>query len=94
MSNKLNVQRVQLPDGTLVRIEGGNSRDTARFLANRLGAHVTESGDSPEQPLEAPTTHTTNPPAQPSTVPVWLSQAGSGFVANGEEPLELPQMKF
>jgi hypothetical protein len=33
--NVINTVKVELPDGTLLNIEGGNAKDTAHFLANR-----------------------------------------------------------
>ena len=35
--NTLNTQRVQLPDGTCVKIEGGDATSTAALVANYLG---------------------------------------------------------
>jgi len=50
--NTLHTTRVELPDGRLLTIEGGNAESTARFLQNHyLGGQANNA----EEPLEMPT---------------------------------------
>lgn len=96
----MNVQRITLPDGTLVKIEGGTAADTAKFLRNRLaGNHVTRA----ETPLPLPTCnareglrHGPRIPGFPDTEPrkPLPDYSGRGMAGNTEEPLSIPSMNF
>lgn len=90
--NEMNIQRVQLPDGTLVRIEGGDAAETARIVANYVGG-----GGGPVTNVPASCTH-----EPPLPVPIWnFSKAhqveAPAITANaGEEPAlpPSPPLKF
>jgi hypothetical protein len=79
--NTLNVQKVQLPDGTLLTIQGGDAANTAQIIANRLGGSRQEpppSGSHVEPPLVMPTLNFARrgDKAQHPAQPLVTSQAG------------------
>jgi hypothetical protein len=84
----MHVQRVQLPDGSLIKIEGGDAAYTAQYIINRLGL---ENG--------LVTNHA--PPPEPLIPPVWnfsKEQAEKSepeeVVENGVRPLIIPKIDF
>ena len=88
--NAMNIQRVQLPDGRLVRIEGGDAAETARIMANYVGG-------GPVTNVPASCTH-----EPPLPVPIWnflkadKAQAPAVTANAGEEPAlpPSPPLKF
>jgi len=87
---QLNVQRVQLPDGTCIKIEGGDARSTAHFIANNyLGMHPVTQQDDGVEPLPLPSTNFE--PAPESSKP---SSLFAGGVDDDVTPLELPSMNL
>jgi hypothetical protein len=88
MNEQINVQRVQLPDGSLIKIEGGDAAATARYIMNRLGI---ESGLVTNQA----------PPPEPLLPPVWnflknktQDEEPEEVVENGIRPLMIPKIDF
>jgi hypothetical protein len=92
----LNTQRVELPDGRLVTIEGGNAETTARFISQHyLGAGGGEQRQEQEEepPLELPSME-----AQLSRPSVYGQTVYPSVTTNenedGEEPMTMPVMNF
>jgi hypothetical protein len=93
--NTLNVQRVQLPDGRCLTIEGGSAADTARFITQQyLGAGG--GGGLPNQSEEEPPLELPSMEAQLSRPSVYGQMVHPNVVINddGEEPFEMPVMNF
>jgi hypothetical protein len=97
--NETHTVRVQLPDGTLVKIEGGSAEDTAHFLANRYltGGIVTREAN-PQVRGEALTQMDTQGASEeePLGLPILnfdkLASATPPIFEYEEQPLELPRL--
>lgn len=95
----MNTTKVELPDGTLVKIEGGNAEDTARFITERYlknsivttqARHPSQSsGYGKEEALPVPVINWAKiAERQNQPVPVVVQSA------HGEEPLPVAPMTF
>jgi hypothetical protein len=92
--SKLQIQKVQLPDGTCVTIEGGDAESTARFLFNHYlerGITISKFGPAEVEPLIMPTINW----REASAAGLERCAAPATEVRNGEvEPLPLPTWPF
>jgi hypothetical protein len=87
----MNTTRVQLPDGRLLKIEGGDARSTAKFLLNHyLGHGLLADADDDDEPLKLPVMKF-EPRTKLSSVPVTTQ---TPILNTEKEALSLPVMKF
>jgi hypothetical protein len=96
----IKITNVQLPDGRLLTIEGGDAEKTAMLLATRY------LGQSPiatnaEEPLAAPSMHsffskgkTFVPKEVEQPEPHYAGMAPTGNVAGEEEAMDVPVLNF
>lgn len=80
----MKTHRVELQNGTLVRIEGGDAQQVANFISNRLnGQQVLTTAAGEETPMLMPTLN-------------FAKEAKQEAVVNTSEelPLEIPVLKF
>lgn len=90
-TSKLNTTRVELPDGRLLTIEGGNSHETANLILHHYLAAPPVAGQAEEEALEMPSMSFN----KPSTITAPQSAPSSFVVGNQEEePLTMPTMDF
>lgn len=102
----MNVEKIQLPDGTCITVEGGNAGSTAQLIANELRASVqnTQSDQfvhvgNPAQPLPIfgatveplPLPSMDEPPKQEESKRPFLDyHTIPVLTGNSVEPLPLP----
>ena len=83
----MQTRNLQLPDGRLVTIEGGDAEVIAKFIANHyLGIGLVTNTFETETPLELPSMAFSNETQQPET------RAHNAPVSNEEIPLPLPTL--
>jgi len=88
----MKTQKIQLPDGRLLTIEGGNAESTAKLIANHyLGQGPAQAAE--EEALPVPGLSHDQSSDAPRGQPAPAFNMPSHFVAN-EEPLALPVMNF
>ena len=94
--NALKETQVQLPDGSWIKLVGGDAEGTAKLLVNHYLGQGSVAAQNVEEPLTVPglcyETDSGVPRRQPESVvhntPQHVANAGE------EEPLEIPALRF
>jgi hypothetical protein len=96
----MNTIKVELPDGRLIKLEGSNAQETARFLRNYLGLTGAEDDDGfgnelvdndDEEPMPMPVMTFGEPPQTESRGSFLVHQSDND---DDEEPMLMPTMNF